>query len=89
MTSELNPRFDFDSFKVGAGNELALTAARSVAERPGSVYNPLYVHGSAGLGKTHLLMAIGRYAQRVGEAVQRAPEGGVGTHGESPCATDV
>ena len=69
MTSELNPRSDFDSFKVGAGNELALTAARSVAERPGSVYNPLYIHGSAGLGKTHLLMAIGRYAQQVGEAV--------------------
>ncbi|UCG85965.1 MAG: ATP-binding protein [Gemmatimonadota bacterium] len=69
MTSELNPRFDFDSFKVGAGNELALTAARSVAERPGSVYNPLYIHGSAGLGKTHLLMAIGRYAQQATEAV--------------------
>ncbi len=69
MTSELNPRFDFDSFKVGAGNELALTAARSVAERPGSVYNPLFIHGSAGLGKTHLLMAIGRYAQRAGEPV--------------------
>jgi len=69
VTSELNPRFDFDSFKVGAGNELALTAARSVAERPGSVYNPLYVHGGAGLGKTHLLMAIGSHAQQASEAM--------------------
>lgn len=67
MTSGLDPRFDFDSFRVGAGNELALTAARSVAERPGSVYNPLYIHGSAGLGKTHLLVAIGRQAQHAAD----------------------
>jgi len=49
VTAELNPRFDFNSFKVGAGNELAVTASRAVAERPGSVYNPLYIHGGEGL----------------------------------------
>jgi chromosomal replication initiation ATPase DnaA len=69
MTGELNPRFDFENFKIGVGNELALTASRAVAERPGSVYNPLYIHGGNGLGKTHLLMAIGRSAQQRAEPV--------------------
>ena len=69
MTGELNPRFDFDNFKVGVGNELALTASRAVAERPGSVYNPLYIHGGNGVGKTHLLMAIGKFAQQGADSV--------------------
>ena len=70
MTAELNPRFDFNSFKVGVGNELAVTASRAVAERPGSVYNPLYIHGGEGLGKTHLLTAIARGSQEVAESTR-------------------
>ncbi|MHC5066768.1 MAG: DnaA/Hda family protein, partial [Planctomycetota bacterium] len=70
MTTELNPNLDFSSFKVGAGNELAVTASRAVAERPGSVYNPLYIHGGEGLGKTHLLAAIARCAQEVAESTR-------------------
>jgi chromosomal replication initiation ATPase DnaA len=56
---DLNPRFRFETFVVGAGNQLAATAARSVAESPGTTYNPLLVYGKSGLGKTHLLQAIG------------------------------
>ena len=63
MTGELNPRFSFDSLVVGAGNRLAVTAARTVAESPGTAYNPLFIYGPTGLGKTHLLMAIGQRAQ--------------------------
>lgn len=59
MTGELNPRFSFDTFVVGPGNELATTAAEAVAARPGGMYNPLFVHGGTGVGKTHLLMAVG------------------------------
>jgi len=70
VTAELNPRFDFNSFKVGVGNELAVTASRAVAERPGSVYNPLYIHGGEGLGKTHLLTAIARGSQEVAESTR-------------------
>ncbi len=62
MTAELNPRFDFETFRVTPGNELLVSAARAVAERLGSAYNPLCIHGGAGLGKTHLLTAIGRLA---------------------------
>jgi len=54
-----NPRFTFDSFIAGESNRLALTAAREVADTPGQVYNPLFLFSSTGLGKTHLLQAIG------------------------------
>ena len=60
---ELNPRFRFDAFVVGASNQLAATAARAVAESPGTAYNPLFVYARSGLGKTHLLQAIGHEAR--------------------------
>ncbi len=62
MSGSLNPRFTFDSFVVGPSNRLAVTAARRVAESPGSVYNPLFIYSASGLGKTHLLLAVGACA---------------------------
>ncbi|HMJ58453.1 MAG TPA: DnaA/Hda family protein, partial [Gemmatimonadales bacterium] len=65
MTSTLNPKFTFETFVVGAANRLAVTAGRTVAENPGSAYNPLFIYSGSGLGKTHLLMAIGHSAKQL------------------------
>ncbi len=65
MSIRLNPRYRFDAYVVGAANRLAVTAARAVAESPAAVYNPLFVYAGSGLGKTHLLMAMGHHALEV------------------------
>lgn len=59
--TNLNPRYTFDSFIVGSFNELAHAAAQAVVKNPGIAYNPLFVYGETGLGKTHLIQGIGNY----------------------------
>lgn len=61
LSANLNDNYTFDSFIVGDSNRFAFTAARAVAEKPGKAYNPLFLYGKSGLGKTHLMHAIGNY----------------------------
>jgi len=64
--AELHPKFTFDQFVIGDANRFAHAAALSVAELPGQAYNPLFLYGAPGLGKTHLLHAIGNYVRAHG-----------------------
>jgi chromosomal replication initiator protein len=66
----LQARYTFDNFIVGESTRLACAAARSVAESPGRTYNPLFIYGGVGLGKTHLIQAIGNQALRVNRSIR-------------------
>jgi chromosomal replication initiator protein len=66
----LNPKYTFEQFVIGAGNRFAHAAALAVAELPSQAYNPLFLHGPPGVGKTHLLHAIGDYIGRFGVGMQ-------------------
>jgi chromosomal replication initiator protein len=65
LESQLHPRLTFESFVVGASNRFTHAAAMAVSERPGEVYNPLFIYGESGLGKTHILHAVGHEVKRL------------------------
>jgi chromosomal replication initiator protein len=66
----LNPKYTFEQFVIGEGNRFAHAASLAVAELPAQAYNPLFLHGPPGLGKTHLLHAVGNYVRRFGAGLQ-------------------
>jgi chromosomal replication initiator protein len=69
--AQLNPKYTFEAFVIGSGNQFANAAARAVAERPSKAYNPLFLYGGVGMGKTHLMQAIGH------EVKKRQPEASI------------
>ncbi len=69
--AQLNPRYTFDAFVIGSGNQFAHAACQAVAERPSKAYNPLFLYGGVGMGKTHLMQAIGHEVKR------RTPEAAI------------
>ncbi|MFT7859745.1 MAG: chromosomal replication initiator protein DnaA [Sulfurimonas sp.] len=68
-SSLLNPSYSFDNFMVGGSNQFAFAAIKSVSENPGKVYNPVFIYGGVGLGKTHLMQAAGNVFQNSGKVV--------------------
>jgi chromosomal replication initiator protein len=70
--SRLNPKYTFDSFVVGGSNQLARAASLAVGERPSKAYNPLYLYGGVGLGKTHLMHAVGNMIRSKNKSVRLA-----------------
>jgi chromosomal replication initiator protein len=68
--SRLLPRYNFDNFIIGESNRFAFAAARAVSDAPARVYNPLFIYGGVGLGKTHLLHAIGNYLKKVNPKIK-------------------
>ena len=68
-SDNLNPKYIFDTFVIGPFNALAHTAAKTVSEKPGIAYNPLFIYGKTGHGKTHLIQAVGNHLKRQGKKV--------------------
>ena len=68
LNSGLNPKYNFQNFIVGSNNELAAAAAQAITKNPGKAYNPLFIYGGVGLGKTHLMQSIGNTLLKNGDA---------------------